>query len=51
MPTMQNITIPGNAHTCDPFHAEYFEQRRSRQGLRRKMDGRFLAIPAIARMV
>ncbi len=31
--------------------AEYFEQRRNRPWLRRKKDGRFLSVPAIASMV
>ena len=51
LPIIRHIKIRGNAHPYDPFHAEYFEQRRNRQWLRRKRDGRFLAIPAIARMV
>jgi RNA-directed DNA polymerase len=51
LPIIRHIKVRGNAHPYDPFHAEYFEQRRNRQWLRRKRDGRFLAIPAIARMV
>jgi hypothetical protein len=50
LPIIRHIKVRGKAHTYDPFHAEYFEQRRNRQWLRRKRDGRFLAIPAIARM-
>jgi len=51
LPIIRHIKVRGNAHPYDPFHAEYFEQRRNRLWLRRKRDGRFLAIPAIARMV
>jgi RNA-directed DNA polymerase len=47
----RHIKVRGYAHPYDPFHAEYFEQRRNRQWLRRKKDSRFLAIPAIERMV
>ncbi len=51
LPIIRHIKVRGNAHPYDPFHAEYFEQRRYRQWLRRKKDRRFLAIPAIERMV
>jgi RNA-directed DNA polymerase len=51
LPIIRHIKVRGNAHPYDPFHAEYFEQRRNRQWLRRRRDSRFLAIPAIARMV
>ena len=51
LPIIRHIKVRGKAHPYDPFHAEYFEQRRNRQWLRRKRDSRFLAIPSIARMV
>ena len=51
MAIIQYIEVRGIAHPYDPFHAEYFEQRRHRQWWRRPKDCRFLAIPTIARMV
>ncbi len=51
LPIIRHIKVLGSAHPYDPFYAEYFEQRRNRQWLRRKKDSRFLAVPAIERMV
>jgi RNA-directed DNA polymerase len=51
LPIIRHIKVRGNAHPYDPLYAEYFEQRRHRQWLRRKKDGRFLATPTIERMV
>ena len=51
LPIIRHIKVRGTAHPYDPFYAEYFEQRRYRHWLRRKKDSRFLAVPAIERMV
>ncbi len=51
LPIIRHIKVQGTAHPYDPLYAEYFEQRRNRQWLRRKKDSRFLAVPAIERMV
>ncbi|NNJ97839.1 MAG: group II intron reverse transcriptase/maturase, partial [Gammaproteobacteria bacterium] len=51
LPIIRHIKVRGKAHPYDPFYAEYFEQRRNRQWLRRKKDSRYLATPAIERMV
>jgi len=51
LPIIRHIKIQGKAHPYNPVYAEYFEQRRCRQWQRRKMDGKFLATPAIDRMV
>ncbi|MES9856560.1 MAG: group II intron maturase-specific domain-containing protein [Sedimenticola sp.] len=51
LPIIRHIKVKGRAHPYNPLYAEYFEQRRMRNWLRRKKDGRFLAIPAIERMV
>lgn len=50
-PIIRHVKVLGTAHPYDPLYAEYFEQRRNRQWLRRKKDSRFLAVPAIERMV
>jgi len=51
LPIIRHIKVQGKAQPYDPLYAEYFEQRRYRQWSRRKKDSRFLAIPAIERMV
>ncbi len=51
LPIIRQVKILGTAHPYDPVYAEYFKQRRNRQWLRRKKDRRFLAVPAIERMV
>jgi len=51
LPIIRHVKVLGTAHPYDPLFAEYFEQRRNQQWLRRKKDSRFLAVPAIERMV
>ncbi|MCK4707778.1 MAG: group II intron reverse transcriptase/maturase [Gammaproteobacteria bacterium] len=51
LPIIRHIKVKGDAHPYHPLYAEYFEQRRYRNWLRRKTDSKFLAIPAVERMV
>ena len=51
LPIIRHIKIKGKAHPYNPLHAEYFEQRRYQKWQRRKTDSKFLASPAIERMV
>ena len=51
LPIIRHIKVKGKAHPYNPLYAEYFEQRRYRNWIRRKTDSKFLAIPAAERMV